>query len=630
MAIRVTHSPVGLIAALAASTGQNQATLRRNASRDAINAELIRTAGVTDFSQHQRAGAIAAAANRGVSLGEDTQGKGVTTFKGQSIDEDNAFRTRQEIRTGQETEAGRAIRASNHLSQEEKVVAVQQVSRKERVDPNAGKSPQELKVEFDRSIADAIYTDDNDVPWTIGKDGSPVPHKMPEKDGGAQFNKKEFVSKQKEMFKELRDAATATAQANSDFEFDVNTVQPPTPAQVRERMEDEEAAFQEANQDPELLNKMIAFAGKNHDLARQLGVDIQAPEQAPHGTITDAGVTEATPELEPLNINGVETSAQDVDDFFFGNLTGSDIVDPRPGRKKKSKGKATPAPLASPAAIADIERMPEAAQNKLEAQLRTAKTDDERRKIITRSRLEQFQASLPDDDPLKDRLSPIVEGGKSILKNFGKGIEAPQGIKDIADRRRGRKEKENTVFDTGRTRAERVAEPEDLTDLWSAVYQTSRDPKKEARARKALKNFKGTVPRGANIAIDTAVEIFGEDKGMTPGVLRRTLRETSIIESGFKTRVQKGGGPARGYAQVEPATAKSLAVNSSAIFGKRMEQFFPGAVERMKTASPQEISKMLENDERLAMTMAAATYMADNAVRASLTGLGRSTHATKR
>ena len=151
---------------------------------------------------------------------------------------------------------------------------------------------------------------------------------------------------------------------------------------------------------------------------------------------------------------------------------------------------------------------------------------------------------------------------------------------------------------------------------WSKNYQTQQDPKKEQRAKDSLE-VDWEVPEDAQGSLDKASTIFAGDSGFTKDELYKYGANTGQIESGYKTKVQKGGGPARSYWQVEPDTALDLLTNSSALFGPKFEEMFSGkygsenmsAREGLSIMSGDEMSKLLEEDDDLGATFSLGTYV---------------------
>lgn len=153
---------------------------------------------------------------------------------------------------------------------------------------------------------------------------------------------------------------------------------------------------------------------------------------------------------------------------------------------------------------------------------------------------------------------------------------------------------------------------ETIVKNWSANYQTTNNPEKEARAMEVLKNFDtSTMPKEAVNAVKKAVYIFEGDKGQTAESITQNLNAIGAIESNYTTKVQTGGGPARSYWQVEPTTAQDNLVNGSALLGKKFNEVFERyakdgktAIEYLKGLTLEEWSDVLEKDDELGAAMA--------------------------
>ena len=149
---------------------------------------------------------------------------------------------------------------------------------------------------------------------------------------------------------------------------------------------------------------------------------------------------------------------------------------------------------------------------------------------------------------------------------------------------------------------------ESIVNDWGTLYQTTNDPKKNKRALKAInKNYK--IPNEAKNSIEKIVPIFEGDKNLSKQELIEYANAIGQIESGYKTKIQIGGGPARSYWQVEPTTALDLLNNSSAIFGPKFEKVFSikygkNSVKYLSKLSKKEMSTLLEKDSDLAVAMA--------------------------
>ena len=151
---------------------------------------------------------------------------------------------------------------------------------------------------------------------------------------------------------------------------------------------------------------------------------------------------------------------------------------------------------------------------------------------------------------------------------------------------------------------------------WSKNYQTDQDPVKERRAKASLEG-EWELPEDAKGPLDIASTVFDGDSGFTKDELYKYGSNTGQVESGYKTKVQYGGGPARSYWQVEPATALDLLNNSPALFGGNFETMFAdkygsenmSAKEGLSTMTAEEMSKLLEEDDALAATFSLGTYV---------------------
>lgn len=159
----------------------------------------------------------------------------------------------------------------------------------------------------------------------------------------------------------------------------------------------------------------------------------------------------------------------------------------------------------------------------------------------------------------------------------------------------------------------------DFVKDWSDHYQTfglSKDPAKiekakenEARA-KAVLDAGYSVPSDAKKAISIAAYIFDGDDGHSAAELKDYLEKTGAVESGYRTKVQTGGGPARSYWQVEPKTAMSLVKHSSQYFGPKFHKAFgEDALKILQEYDEKAWSDILEKNDALGATMAAAKWL---------------------
>jgi hypothetical protein len=151
---------------------------------------------------------------------------------------------------------------------------------------------------------------------------------------------------------------------------------------------------------------------------------------------------------------------------------------------------------------------------------------------------------------------------------------------------------------------------ESIVSDWGKFYQTTNDPVKNDRALKAIsEDYK--IPKSAQKSIEIAATVFEGDKNLSKEQLIEYGNAIGQIESGYRTRIQIGGGPARSYWQVEPKTALDLLNNSSAIFGKKFEKALSkykrngmSALEYLSTRDEKQMSSLLFRDSNLAAIMA--------------------------
>lgn len=156
-------------------------------------------------------------------------------------------------------------------------------------------------------------------------------------------------------------------------------------------------------------------------------------------------------------------------------------------------------------------------------------------------------------------------------------------------------------------------------DLWIKHYQTDGSVKgKEKDAKKKSQNAYLKLrdgisfPSDAVKSLNVAVGIFGGDEGVSPQLLKDLLIYTGEVESDYTTRKQYGGGPARGFWQVEPKTAVDLLINSRAYFGRKFQQKFGKDLFRIKVNnkwSQDYLAQRMEEDDDLAAAFAAAKWV---------------------
>ena len=162
-----------------------------------------------------------------------------------------------------------------------------------------------------------------------------------------------------------------------------------------------------------------------------------------------------------------------------------------------------------------------------------------------------------------------------------------------------------------------IFKPMDMADVWGATYQSESDSDKMALFREHQANFADPTQSKALQSIsnvsDIAGDVFDGDEGISGSKLADLLYATGIHESGGgQWNRQKGGGPALGYFQVEPKTAKDLIKNSSAYFGPKAKSHFKSILGKdvnLSNISDKDLESLLMSDLGSAI-FAGAKYLA--------------------
>jgi len=164
--------------------------------------------------------------------------------------------------------------------------------------------------------------------------------------------------------------------------------------------------------------------------------------------------------------------------------------------------------------------------------------------------------------------------------------------------------------------------PSPMADFWGEVYQTESSDAKMADFDSDNKKYtkintesRNHIANASQIAADVFAgdEKDGSGKGISFKKLSEVLNQTALHESeGGKYNEQKGGGPAQGYWQVEPETARDLLKNSRAYFGPKAKKALNNAMG--KTVDLDNISdkdlKMLLKTPTGGAVFAGAKYLA--------------------
>ena len=160
----------------------------------------------------------------------------------------------------------------------------------------------------------------------------------------------------------------------------------------------------------------------------------------------------------------------------------------------------------------------------------------------------------------------------------------------------------------------------EFAQTWVDQYQGTGDKTKRNKANEIL-DAGIDVPEDAMQSLIKSGFIFDGDMDFNSDTIIDNMSKIGMIESGYRSKRQQTGddkkgertGVARGYWQVEPATAKSLLINSVPLFGPKFNKEFARYGEGDKSASAsltsmseKELGELIENDTDLAAAFATA------------------------
>ena len=157
-----------------------------------------------------------------------------------------------------------------------------------------------------------------------------------------------------------------------------------------------------------------------------------------------------------------------------------------------------------------------------------------------------------------------------------------------------------------------------LVNQWSKNYQGEDKFKDKARAVSELTFKSFDVPEEALAQISQVANVFSGQNNFSEDNIVEMLSAIGYIESKYQTKVQKDGGPARSYWQVEPKTAKDILKQNlqanNPILGQKFEDLFKSkyadqignrtALQYFASLNTKQLSKLLEQDGLFAATMA--------------------------
>lgn len=132
-------------------------------------------------------------------------------------------------------------------------------------------------------------------------------------------------------------------------------------------------------------------------------------------------------------------------------------------------------------------------------------------------------------------------------------------------------------------------------EFWGKTFQTAQDPNKIQdfiNDGVAYRNASRAIP--IKKAIDTARPAFAGDSGTNADKLCRILLYIALHESdGGRYDRPVGGGPARGWWQVKPASARAIIKNGGAMWGPRARLATGYSLATLKIMSDKELADLL-------------------------------------
>ena len=149
-----------------------------------------------------------------------------------------------------------------------------------------------------------------------------------------------------------------------------------------------------------------------------------------------------------------------------------------------------------------------------------------------------------------------------------------------------------------------------IINQWSKKYQGKDKLIDRLRVNKELTLGSFDVPDEAQLQIAQVADVFEGQNNFTEDNIMEMLSAIGFFESKYQTKVQREGGPARSYWQVEPETAKDILKQNiqanNPILGQKFNNLFKNkyadqigdktALEYFASLNNKELSNLLEND----------------------------------
>ena len=162
-----------------------------------------------------------------------------------------------------------------------------------------------------------------------------------------------------------------------------------------------------------------------------------------------------------------------------------------------------------------------------------------------------------------------------------------------------------------------------LVNQWKKNYQSENKTIEGLSANFRLLLGTNDMPQEAADQVNQVANAFDGDRGFNRDQIAEMLNAIGFIESKYETKVQRGGGPARSYWQVEPKTAadmlkqnlSAMKTGRSPLMGQNFENLFKSkyseaignrtALEYFASLNEKQLQQLLLEDGLFAAAMAA-------------------------
>lgn len=403
MPITIQHGDAGILAALAVRLGRAQG--RRAGEQED---QRRREAAIARFKSGGGGGGTGSFVSGGggfqagdaIRQGQERELRDaqiaaldapIAQAHGASFVDEDRFRTRQEIATGQMTVEGERIRQARNLSDNEREQAIQTQSQQERVDPNQFMTLEQKQQAFEDSFDESSIVRDGLV-WTQDSKGAWKSVQLPQAQGFSDS----------EILRAGRDVAKEHAELTST---EINPI-PLSQAEINQ------GAKEKLLRDRALIES-VRGVGEEVFQPGTGGVQFADPLAEQESTIAEF-------ERRRTQRTGVQfvNEGTPTDDFLDpAQAPAESIFNARNAPGAKAQPQETSAVEISPERLELIQtNLSQSERNVLEAAIQTAETDEELQAIIREAAEQAFFNSLENsDDPAKKALAKELRKRNSPL-----------------------------------------------------------------------------------------------------------------------------------------------------------------------------------------------------------------------